>query len=478
VPSITRQLLPSGPELLWIVDIYSLTVASLLVTCGTLGDRIGRKRLLLTGFALFGLASAGAAFSSTTTQLIIARALLGAGTAMLIASTVAIIRVVFIDARERSLAIGIWTSAHSVGATIGPVLGGFLVEQWWWGAVSLVNVPIIAVVLVLGGRLVPESKNPTPRRWDFASAAMSIAGLAGVVYALKQAGEYSRITSMVLMTGVGGLVMLMMFVFRQRRLSQPMLDISLFFNRCFSVATACVLGCFGSYIALLFFLTQWLQFVGGYSPLQAGLALMPLAAANAVGAATAPWLASRKGTGRAMTGSLVVFACALAALTLSGAPDRYGALVAILIVAGAGAGVVMTLGADAIMAAARPERAGEAAAIQETSFELGAGLGVAILGTALSVTYRAALAPISGLTPNDYAAAGASIGAATEIADRLNPTTAHALRSAAQSAFDQGFTAATGIAAAIVALTAILAAMLLRQRSGSESHGDIDVSRS
>jgi DHA2 family multidrug resistance protein-like MFS transporter len=464
VPSITRQLLPSGSELLWIVDIYSLTVAAFLVTCGTLGDRIGRKRLLLTGFAVFGAASAAGAFSSTTIQLIIARALLGMGTAMIISSTVSTIRVIFVDDRERAIAIGIWTSAHSVGATIGPALGGVLVEHWWWGAVFLINVPIIALVLAGGALVVPESKDPTPRRWDLASAILSIAGLAAVVYSLKQAGEHNGLTPVVLTTGSGGLVLLGIFVLRQRRLSQPLLDMSLFVDSHFSVAIACVLGCFGSYIALLFFLTQSFQFVGGYSPLQAGLALMPLAAANAVGAISAPWLASRWGIQWAMTGALVVFACALAALTVTPQDESYGVLVAIVIPAGACAGVVMTLGADAIMAAAQPERAGEAAAIQETSFELGAGLGVAILGTILAVTYRAMLAPIPGLTPHDYETASRSIGAAIEVAGRIDPTTAQALQSTARGAFEQGFTAAMAMAAAVLTLTAALSVTRLRDR--------------
>ncbi|MEU3063819.1 MFS transporter [Streptomyces subrutilus] len=464
VPSMSRELHPSGVQLLWIVDIYSLTLASLLVTCGTLGDRIGRKRMVLCGFALFGLASAAAAFSSTTPQLIAARVALGVGAAMIMASTVAIIRVVFTDDRERAVAIGIWTAAHSVGATIGPLVGGVVTEHWGWGAVFLVNVPIVLVILVVGARFIPESKNPAPRHWDLASVALSITGLAGVVYALKQAGEHLSVDWKILVTALGGALLLYAFVRRQRRLAEPLLDFSLFADRRFSTATLCVISCFGSYVALLFFLTQWLQQVGEYSPLRAGLALMPLAAANAVGATTGPWLSARWGNRAALTGALGVFAAALAVLALFGTAGQYASLAGPLLVAGYGAGVVMTLGADSIMSAARPERSGEAAAIQETSFELGAGLGVAVLGTVLAAMYRVTLPELPGLAPDHRAAVTESFGGAADVAAGLGGSAARDLLDAAERAYDSGFTAVAAVAAAGLALTALLAALALRPR--------------
>ncbi|MCX5398819.1 MFS transporter [Streptomyces sp. NBC_00102] len=311
VPSMSRELNPTPSGLLWIVDVYSLTLAALLVTCGTLGDRLGRRRMVLSGFAAFGLASAAAAFSTSTAQLIAARAALGIGAAMIMASTVAIIRVVFTDDRERAFAIGIWTSAHSAGATIGPLIGGLVTARWGWGAVFLINVPIVVILLAVGVRVIPESKNPVPRRWDLASVALSVIGLACVVYALKQAGEHAGVNWLILTAAAVGSFLLHRFVRRQRRIEEPLLDFSLFGERRFTTATLCVIGCFGSYVALLFFLTQWLQQVGEYTPLRAGLALMPLAAANAIGAITAPWVSSRWGNRWALTGALVLFATAL-----------------------------------------------------------------------------------------------------------------------------------------------------------------------
>ncbi|MFI1359648.1 MFS transporter [Streptomyces sp. NPDC020898] len=469
VPSMSRDLRPSAAELLWIVDVYSLTLAALLVTCGTLGDRIGRRRMVLSGFLAFGLASAAAAFATSTPQLIAARAALGIGAAMIMASTVAIIRVVFPDDRERALALGVWTAAHSVGATIGPLVGGLVTQRWGWGAVFLVNVPVIVVLLAVGARVIPESRNPVPRRWDLASVVLSVTGLAAVVYALKQIGEHAGVNTVILITATAGSALLYVFVHRQRRLAEPLLDFSLFRERRFSTATLCVIVCFGSYVALLFFLTQWLQQVGGYSPLMAGLALMPLAGANAVGAVTAPWAANRWGNRGSLTGALALFSAALAVVALVGDASHYTVLLAPLLAAGYGAGIVMTLGADSIMGAAEPERSGEAAAIQETSFELGAGLGVAFLGTVLTAAYRTGLPSVPGLDADDHRAAEDSFAATEDVMTHVPPDTAADLLRAAQQAYDGGFTAVAGIAAAGLAVTAVMAAVLLRAGADSQA---------
>ncbi|MFF5563486.1 MFS transporter [Streptomyces sp. NPDC012623] len=464
VPSMSLDLRPSTAQSLWIVDVYSLALAALLVTCGTLGDRIGRRRMVLGGLFAFGLASAACAFSTSPAQLIAGRAALGVAAAMIMASTVAIIRVVFTDDHERARAIGVWTSAHSVGATIGPLLGGLVAERWGWNAVFLVNVPVIVVLLVVGAHVVPESRNPVPRRWDLVGVVLSVTGLAGVVYALKQAGEHAGVHTGILVAGLGGAVLMYAFVRRQLRIPEPLLDFSLFGERRFTTATLCVLCCFGSYVALLFFLTQWLQLVGGYTPLRAGLALTPLAAANAVGAVTAPRLANRWGTRWALTAALSLFAVAYAAIAAFGDTAHYGPLLPSLLVAGYGAGIVMTLGADSIMSAARPERSGEAAAIQETSFELGAGLGIAVLGTVLTMVYRTGLPSVPGLGPDERAAVGESFSAAEDVTTHLPAPTAEAVLSAARRAYDHGFTTVAVIAAAGLAATAATAAALLRPR--------------
>ncbi|MFH8616917.1 MFS transporter [Streptomyces sp. NPDC017979] len=466
MPSVSRDLQPSAAQVLWIVDVYSLALAAMLVTCGTLGDRIGRRRMVLSGLLAFGLSSLACAFAANTAQLIAARAALGVSSAMIMASTVAIIRVTFTDNRERALAIGVWTSAHSVGATLGPLIGGLVSERWGWGAVFLVNVPVVAVLLAVGARVIPESKNPVPRRWDVLSVVLSVVGLAGVVYALKQAGEHAGINAVFLVSALVGTVLLYVFVRRQRTLAEPLLDFSLFSERRFSTATVCVIGCFGSYVALLFFLTQWLQQVGGYEPLQAGLALMPLAAANAVGAVAAPWLAGRWGNRAMLTAALLLFALAYAVIATVGDPGRYGTLLAALLAAGFGAGIVMTLGADVIMSAAQPERSGEAAAIQETSFELGAGLGVAVFGSVMTLVYGSVIPTVPGLGPDQQETVKESFTAAQELMAHLPSTTADAVLEAARHAYDRGFTTVATIATAGLVGTATLAAVMLRPRKG------------
>ncbi|MEU5973214.1 MFS transporter [Streptomyces sp. NPDC047315] len=469
MPSVSRDLAPSAAQVLWIVDVYSLALAAMLVTCGTLGDRIGRRRMVLSGLFAFGLSSLACAFAANTGQLIASRAALGVSSAMIMASTVAIIRVTFTDNRERALAIGVWTSAHSVGATLGPLIGGLVSERWGWGAVFLVNVPVVAVLLAVGARVIPESKNPVPRRWDVLSVVLSVVGLASVVYALKQAGEHAGVNTVFFVTALGGAALLYVFVRRQRRLAEPLLDFSLFAERRFSTATICVIGCFGSYIALLFFLTQWLQQVGGYSQLRAGLALMPLAAANAVGAVTAPWFTHRWGNRVMLTAALLLFSLAYAVIALFGDPSGYGTLMPALLAAGFGAGIVMTLGADVIMSAAQPERSGEAAAIQETSFELGAGLGVAVFGSVVTLVYGTAIPTVPGLDREQQATAGESFTAAQELVAQLPATTADAVLDAARQAYDRGFTTVATIATVGLAVTATLAAVLLRPRKADSA---------
>ncbi len=465
VPTISRELLPSTSQLLWIVDIYPLTVAALLVTFGTLADRWGRKRLVLSGFVVFGLASAAAAASATAVGLILARAGLGIGAAMMMAATVAVIRNVFVNQRERALALGLWTSANSVGAALGPVLGGLLVQHWWWGAVFLVNVPVVAVAVVAGARLIPESRDPEPRRWDALSAALSVVGLGAVVFALKRVAEEVSLDAIGLVTGAAGLVLVVWFIRRQRRLSQPLLDLTLFADRRFSAATLSVFVCFGCYATLLYLATQWLQLAGNYSPLQAGLALVPLAVASALGAVLAPRLAARWTYRWAIAGALVTFGAAfvgLAALLAGTAPPGALTSSALLILAGLGTGVVMTLGAEAIMTTASADRAGEAGAIQETSFELGSGLGIAVLGSVLALAYRILL---PGLPAGADARARDSLAATLEFADSLG-VQAEPVRHAAQHAFTQGLATASLTAAAVLIITAVVAGARLRGTAG------------
>ncbi len=462
VPTISRELLPSGSELLWIVDGYALTVAAGLVTFGTLGDRYGRRRVLLLGFAVFGLASAAAALSVVPAALIAARVLLGVGGAMIMSCTPAVIRVVFPDDRERTVAVGLWVAAYSAGVSAGPLLGGLLLEHFWWGSVFLVNLPVVAVALIGGMLLVPESRDPRPRRWDATGAALSALGLGGAVHAVQELGEGGGAQTLTWVVGAAGLGLLALFVRRQRRIRHPLVDLAQFADRRFSIAALCVMGCYGAYATVLFLLTQRLQLVEGHTPFTAGLALVPLAAANAVGAVLAPRVSGWFGRHRALSGGLVLLGLALAAFGVAGPAGHVVALVA----AGLGAGAVMTLGADAMLGAASPERAGEVGAIQETSFSLGAGLGLAVLGTLLTLVYRSAFPSMPGASREDWETARSSLGAAAEVAGGRGD----ALLLGARHAFDIAFSVTTLLTAAALVLLGALAAVGLRPATHLDRH--------
>lgn len=464
-PSLTVALRPSATQLLWIVDAYALTVAASLVTAGTLADRLGRRRMLLAGFLVFALASVGAAFAPTPGLLIGARAALGVGGAMVMAATVAIIRVVFTGGRERALAIGAWTASYSVGTAMGPIVGGAMLERYWWGSVFLLNLPVAAAAVALGAWLIPESRSARPKRWDAASAALSVAGLAGLVYTIKRVGEDGLARPATAVFGAVAAGLLVWFVRRQRHRPEPLLDLALLATRRVSTATVVVLACFASYIGLLFFLTQLLQLVAGHSPLRAGFALLPLAVANAAGSVLAPRLAARLGDRLCVTGGLGLCAFAMAALATPAVLDGrwgYAPLGAALILVGLGTGVVITLASDVITSGGRADQAGEAAAIQETSFELGAGLGIAVLGTVLAAAYRADLALPPQLPEADASAVRESLAAAVHHSSGLGAPAAAALREAARAAFVTGLGAAALSAAALLLAAAVMAAVRLR----------------
>lgn len=467
-PTLSRLLLPSRVELLWILDVYSLAVAASVVTCGTLGDRIGRRRMLLFGFTVFGIASAGAAFAPSPLLLIVARAVLGVGAAAITATAVAVIRVIFTSSRERTLAIGLWSASHSVGAAAGPVLGGLLVERFWWGCVFLVNVPIVAVALLLASRVIPESRDPAPRRWDPLSVALSVAGVGGLLYWLKRLGGYG-FEPVACVVGLLALAALVGFVRRQRRLAQPLLDLSLFTERRIVVPVMCVLTAFGSTPVMLFLLTQRFQLLDHWSPLAAGLALVPWTAAAGVGGVVAPPLARLPGHRAAMSGGLGLFAASLAAVGLTSSSTHHALLEILLALSGVGIGVAMPLAGDTLMGAATPERAGEVAAVQEISFELGAALGIVVLGTVASVTYRALLPELPGVPAASHDAASESLGAAAVVAGRLPHDAGVALYAAAGDAFSTGLRNAALLAAFAVAVMAVVSAYLLRKRADTVS---------
>jgi DHA2 family multidrug resistance protein-like MFS transporter len=387
VPSLSADLRPSSTELLWIVDIYGFLVAGFLITMGTLGDRIGRRRLLLIGAAAFGAASVLAALASSPEMLIAARALLGVAGATLAPSTLSLIRNMFEDDGQRTVAIGIWITSFSVGAAIGPLMGGLLLEWFHWSSVFLLAVPVMALLLALGPRLLPEYRDPEPGRLDLVSAGLSLVAVLAVIYGVKTVAADGLVAAGAVPV-LAGLAVGGAFVHRQRRLADPMIDLGLFRRPAFSLALGANTLGFAVVFGLDVFVAQYLQLVLGYSPLAAGLWSVPAAAAFVVGSQLTPPLAARAGAPRAMLAGIVVAVAGVALLTQASATDGPGLVVAAVTILSLGMAPLFTLAADLAVGSAPPERAGAASGISETSSELGGALGLAILGAIGAAVYR------------------------------------------------------------------------------------------
>lgn len=475
VPALSEDLEPSGAQLLWIVDIYSFLLAGLLVLMGNIGDRIGRRRLLMVGAGAFGLASVLAAFATTPELLIAARALLGVGGATLMPSTLSLIRSIFPDQRERRTAIAVWAAAFAGGAAIGPIVGGLLLEPFWWGSVFLVNVPVM--VLLLGGAVLflPESRNPTPGPFDLLSAVLSIVGMLALVYGLKEFGKHGLAPTAVV-SALAGLLVLAVFVRRQLRLPVPLLDVRLFAGRTFSVAVLTNLLSVFAFLGLLFFLPQYLQLVLGMSPFEAGLWMLPMALATVVGALLAPRLALRVRMGTIVGSGMLLAAAGFAAGTFLTDAGELGVLLTAGILTGAGIGLAETLTNDAIVASAPIERAGGAASISETAYEFGGAMGTAVLGTLGLAAYRSGLeanAP-AGVSPETLQAAQQTLGGAEHAAELLPAALVDPFLSAAHQAFASGQSLVFTVAALVCAYTGVQALVLLRGASGQPEGADDD----
>jgi DHA2 family multidrug resistance protein-like MFS transporter len=464
LPSLSKDLAPSSSQLLWIVDIYGFLVAGMLITMGTLGDRIGRRRLLLIGAAAFGIASTIAAFSTSAEMLIAMRALLGLAGATLAPSTLSLIRNMFHDPRERTVAIGVWISSYSAGAAIGPVLGGVLLEYYWWGSVFLVGVPVMVLLLAVGPTLLPEYRDPDAGRLDLASAALSLAAVLSTIYGLKRIAEdgfdWWRALSI-----AAGVALALVFLRRQTTLATPMIDLRLFRTRAFSAALATyALGTFVAF-GIFIFIAQHMQLVLGMGPLEAGLWTMPFAGAFIVGSMLTPIMVRRIRPGYLMTAGFGLAAVGFALLTQVDEASGVGLLVTGFVVYSLGLAPVFTLATDLVVGSAPPERAGAASAISETASEFGGALGIAILGSIGTAVYRAEMADSlpAGVPPATAEAARETLGGAVALAGRMPEALGATLIGTARDAFTQSFEVVAAVCASLLVALAIVAAVTLRR---------------
>jgi DHA2 family multidrug resistance protein-like MFS transporter len=467
VPALAADLKPSAAQLLWIVDIYGFLVAGSLITMGTLGDRIGRRRLLLTGAAAFGAASVLAAFANSAAMLILARAVLGIAGATLAPSTLSLIRSMFEDDRERTFAIGVWVSSFSVGGAIGPVVGGVLLEYFWWGSVFLAAVPVMALLLVVGPILLPEYRDPNAGRMDLPSAALSLVAVLAVIYGIKHSAEhgFGWLPAVIVVLGLAvGLV----FVRRQRRLAHPLIDLSLFRTPAFSAALAINMLALFAAFGFFLFIAQYLQLVLDMGPLEAGLWTAPSGIVFVAGSMLAPVLVRRFQPAQVIAAGLVVSALGFLVLTQIGGPNSLAVLMTGLLLFCAGLAPVGTLTTDLVMGSAPPERAGAASAISETSFELGGALGIAVLGSVIVAAYQGLMADAVPATVPIEAAAAArdTLAAALAVAGDLPAEPGRDLAATARSAFTHSLDITSVLCAALILFAAGLALVLLRRRAG------------
>lgn len=460
LPQVSTALKPSGTQLLWLIDIYPLMLAGLLVAMGSLGDRLGRRRMLVIGAIGFGVASILAAYSPSAEALIGARVLLGVFGATLMPSTLSLIRNIFADRNDRRLAIATWAAMFSGGAALGPIVGGYLLEHFWWGSVFLINVPLIVIFLGLAFVFLPESKDPNPGRFDVISIVLSLTAMLPIVFGIKQLAQHG-VTDLAFVGFVLGVASAVAFVRRQGRLPAPMLDLSLFDNRVFNGAIVSNLLSLMGFAGFVFFAAQFLQLVAGLTPLAAAMALLPGLVVTVLAGFIAIRLVRVIPAHLLVSFSFVMSAAGYAIAAFVGTPS-VGSIMIAFAVLGMGIGMAETLTNDLMLTSVAPHKAGTASAISETAYEIGAVLGTAVLGSVLTMTYRSNLSvpdvPRWSSSRPEFQTLGGTIEAAAHFPNGVG----QALLSSAHAAFDLGIQRSSGVAIVIALAAAVLSFRSLR----------------
>ena len=462
LPEISQALKPTGTQLLWIVDVYPLILAGLLITMGTVGDRHGRRKLLLIGSIGFGAVSVYAAFSTSAEHLIAARALLGLFGATLMPSTLALLRNMFQNTTERRLAVAIWAAGWSAGSALGPIVGGWLLEHFWWGSIFLINVPVVLLFMVLAPLLLPESKDPAPAKMDLASALTSIVAMLLIVMGIKSvaAGQPPLQAMLFFMAGAA---IGWWFVKRQLNIANPMLDVRLFSEPIFSVSIIANLLSLMSLAGMLYYVSQYLQLVLGFAPFQASLYLIPGLVATILAGLLAVKLANQFSLKTLIPLGLLLSAGGFLVAAQLQASSSVWLLVVAFVFVGMGVGLAETLTNDAILSSVPPHKAGAASGISETAYEVGALMGTALLGSVLTAVYRFTIDIPSGLSANHAAQAKETLGAAIEISSHVPAGIGAQLAQNAKEAFSLGADITSLVGAIAVTIAAILVFAVLRR---------------
>jgi DHA2 family multidrug resistance protein-like MFS transporter len=445
------------------MDIYGFMVAGFLVTMGTLGDRIGRRKLLMIGAAAFGLASIFAAYSTSPEMLIVARAALGIAGATLGPSTLALISNMFPDPRQRSLAIGVWLVCFIGGGAVGPVVGGAMLQRFWWGSVFLLGVPAMVLLLAVGRFLLPEYRDTKAGRIDLTSVALSLAAILPLIYGLKELA-HAGLAALPVAAVLAGLGFGVVFVRRQQTLADPLLDLRLFSNRAFTTAIGSLMSCTLLMGATMVFVTQYLQLVAGLTPLSAGLWMLPGMICSIASFQLSPLVARKIRPAFLIGGGLAIAVIGLLVITQAPASNGLGFVVTGFALLSLGAGPLVTLGTDLVVGSAPPEKAGSAAAINETGAEFGFALGIAVMGTIATAIYRGRMADAipSGIPSAAARAARDTLAGAVSAAHDLPSDVAAALLIPAREGFTNGLHVVALIAAVVMIGITVLAVRMLR----------------
>ena len=473
VPRLTQALNASGIEVLWIIDIYPLLMAGLLVPMGTLSDRVGNRRILLTGLVIFAGASTWAAFAQSATELIAARMILALGGSMIMPCVLGLIRKTFEDEGERAMALGLWGTVGAAGAALGPLVGGALLEHFWWGSVFLINVPVMLVVAPACWFLLPRNEQTTPGKWPIGQALLLIVGMISVVYSIKAGFGGKQPLPVVIMIMAFGVAVLTVFVRKQLRSASPMLDLSLLSHPAILAGLVMAIVASGALAGVELTLAQELQYVLGKTPLQAGLFMIPIMAAAAIGGPVAGYLSNRFGLRAVASLSLLVAAVALVFLAQSDFHDPGLSVPTALAVLGLTLSIGLTASSIAIMGAVEASKGGAAGSLEATGYELGTGLGITFFGVFLSSVFSRAIELPVNLAPELATEAARSVGDTYIVAARLAGAQGEALIAAGKAAFTQTHAVlltTSGVLITTLALVVFIALAGHGKEAGAQHH--------